>query len=84
MNRKSKYKNLERFRQTRNAQKRRYNQKTQNAPNSHQLWTENEIELVLAHTMPDMKLAKQLGRSVAAIQTCRKKYGRRQKLKKEA
>ena len=71
MNRKGLYKDMEKFRNTRNAQKRRYYGKTSNAKNSRKPWTEDEIDLIIEHNKTDTELAGILGRSVRAIQAKR-------------
>ena len=76
MNRKEAYRDMEKFRITRNRQKRRYYGKTQDHGRNH--WTCQEDELVLAHTITDMALSGKIGHSVAAIQH------RRYRLKKAA
>ena len=69
MNRKSAYRDMEKYRETRNRQKQRYrDQFSENNKNARSAWTEGEIALVLAHAVPDRELSKQIGRSVTAIQ----------------
>lgn len=74
-NRKDKYVDMILFKETRNAQRKRYYGKTNNKYPSRS-WTEDEDELVLAHSMTDTELSKAIERSVQAIQV------RRCKLKK--
>ena len=74
MLRKYSYKDMERFRKTRNSQKRRYYGKTSKSENYHQRWTLKEIEIVLKHEFTDNEISKMIGRSVASIQTCRNRY----------
>lgn len=52
--------------------KRYYNQFTY-APNSREPFTDEEIEMILAHNMPDRELSKKLGRTIRAIQVTRSK-----------
>lgn len=53
--------------------KREYYRKTQKALNSYQRWTEEDLEMVLAHEYTDHELSRRLGRSVGAIQRQRNK-----------
>lgn len=73
-NRKKCYKDMDKYRRTTNKQRERYYKQTQNAPNSKMRWTEEEIDIVMAHEIPDREISKQLGRSVLAIQVCRSKH----------
>ena len=70
-----KYKDKEKAREARNAERAKYYGKTVNAPNRKLPWLPNELELVMAHDVTDHELSKILGRSVAAIQIqrCRNK-----------
>lgn len=68
------YKNLDRLRKTRQAQAKRYFDKT--AIYKSRRWTDVEDVIVLEHKKTDMDLSKLLQRSVKAIQV------RRVKLKK--
>ena len=72
--RSKKYKDLEKLRKTRNAQKKRYFSKT--AIYKPRRWTDIEDVIVLEHKNTDMQISKQIERSVKAIQV------RRVKLKK--
>lgn len=65
------YKDLEKWRNANNAQKKRYYKKTQNARNSKLFWTKEDIELVMEHKISDSELSKVIGRSVLAIQKMR-------------
>ena len=51
--------------------KGRYYRKTSYSRNYHNEWTVEEMDLVLAHEMPDSELSEKLGRSVASIQNMR-------------
>lgn len=73
-NRKYGYIDMTLYKQTRNAQRKRYYKKT--ARYERKFWTDEEDALVLKHDIPDMELSKKICRSVQAIQ------GRRHKLKK--
>lgn len=73
MLRKKFYKDMDRFRRTANAQRKRYYARTANAKNGHQRWTEKEIEIVMAHEKPDREISAEIGRSVQAIQVMRSK-----------
>ena len=76
MNRKSEYKDLEKYIETRRKQKRRYLYK--NGCNAYEPkpWTKEEDVLVLEHNVADSVLSKQIERSLGAIQA------RRHRLKK--
>lgn len=77
MNRKSDYKDIDRFRKTRNAQKRRYYGRTTNSENSRQAWTLQDLQRVMEHDVSDMQLSAEIGRSVAAIQVMRHRQKRK-------
>lgn len=76
MNWKKDYPDEDRRREIRNAQRSRYYRKSQGGENSRQPYTLEEIDMILAHEIPDTEIAKKLGRSVQAIQ------GKRWKLQK--
>lgn len=76
MNRKKDYRDMDRYRETRNAQKRRYYRRTEKSINSGQPWTPHEIKRVMEHNVTDMQLSKEIGRSVAAIQVMRNRLKR--------
>ena len=71
---KQNYRDMEKYQNYSRRMKRAYYGKTTNAQNSHQPWTVREIEIVMAHEMPDMEISKLIGRSVKAIQSARNKY----------
>ena len=75
-NRKSMYKDMDRHHRTTMAQKKRYYGSTAHSENSMQRWTISEMDKVMAHDIPDSKLAKQIGRSVASIQTMRSRINK--------
>lgn len=77
MLRKENYKDLDKWRDTKNKQKKRYYKKTQNGCNSGKPWLKQELKLIMEHKKTDTELAIELGRSVAAIQR------KRCKVKKE-
>ena len=66
-NRPERYVDKERFRKTRNAQRKRYYQKTQKYI-GRRLWTPEEDKLVLMHKYSDTELSSKIQRSVSAIQ----------------
>ena len=65
---KQNYKDLNKWRQSKNRQRKRYYKKTQNAKNSGRPWSLEEIKIVMEHDMTDTEISKLIGRSVAAIQ----------------
>ena len=67
------YKNDPEFRQKRYESKKKQYQLTQGRAKTSQRYTEEELEMILAHEIPDEELAKKLGRSVMAIQVKRAK-----------
>ena len=73
-NRKKCYKDKDKHRITTYRQRLRYYRRFQNAPNSRMRWTQEEIDIVLAHEIPDREIGELLGRSVQAIQICRHKH----------
>ena len=77
MNRKSLYKDMEKYRATRNAQKNRYFSRTTYAENRRQPWTSQELNIIMAHEKSDMEISKEIGRSVRAIQEMRHRAKRK-------
>ena len=70
----SMYADDDKFKSYRNAQKRKRNERTiLSASNRNKGWTKEEIAMVMEHKIPDTELAKQLGRTLSAIGTCRYK-----------
>ena len=63
--------------EARHRQKKRYYSRTAFAENGWNRWTENEIDIVMKHEIPDREISKLLGRSVTAIQLmrCKEKKG---------
>lgn len=55
----------------RRKERRKYYSKTSFAPNGGMPVTLQEIEMIMAHSIPDQELALKIGRSVAAIQKIR-------------
>jgi len=68
MLKKQNYKDLNKWRKSKNRQRKRYYRKTQNAENSQSVWTKEDEDLVMAHSMSDTELSGLIGRSVGAIQ----------------
>ena len=66
---KSNYKDIEKFRLTRNKVKRKYYSKT--AKYKRRAWTELEDVIVLEHNKTDTEISNQIQRSVCSIQTRR-------------
>ena len=64
--RKSHYKNLDKFRKTRNKGKRKYYSKT--AKYKRRAWTDLEDIIVLEHKKTDTEISKYIQRSVCSIQ----------------
>ena len=73
MNRKSDYKNIEKWRETCHKQRLKYYRKTAFAENHRKPWTDEEVEMVMLHEMTDTAISKIIGRSVEAIQMIRHK-----------
>ena len=65
-NRKNLYNDMERFRETRNVQRKRYYSKTAGYPP--RPWTLEEDKVVLEHSITDTALSQIISRSVGAIQ----------------
>ena len=53
--------------------KKYYDQFDKNAVNSREPFTVDEINLIMAHSMPDRELSVKIGRTVRAIQAMRSK-----------
>ncbi len=79
MNRKNKYKDLEKWRKSCEKQRKRYYAKTTDAVNKNKPYSEREIELILQHDITDTQLSKMIGRSVKAIQVKRAKLNKEEK-----
>lgn len=76
MNRRHKYRDKEKARITCNRQRQRYYGQSRNAPNKGRRWTEEEIKIIMEHSMTDREIAELIGRSVEAIQVKRCKWGK--------
>ena len=68
MNNKNCYKDMEKWSEACHRQRLRYYRQTAFAENHQQPWSDKEIEIVMAHEMPDRSISKLIGRSVGAIQ----------------
>jgi hypothetical protein len=66
------YKDKEKLRITRNAQRKRYYNKTTNIYKRRK-WTTEDIQLILNSNLTDMELSKLIERSVPSIQVKRNK-----------
>jgi hypothetical protein len=77
INRKSDYKNIEKWRETCHKQRLKYYRKTANAENHRKPWTPEEIEIVMLHEVSDHMISKIIGRSVMAIQMIRHKENKK-------
>lgn len=71
MLRKSKYKNLDKWRKTKILQKRRYRKQTGAGMFPSRSWTSEEDKEVLNSALSDRDLSQEIKRSVGAIQTRR-------------
>lgn len=71
MLRKSKYKNLDKWRKTKIIQRRRYRKQTGAGMFLSRSWTSEEDKKVLTSTLSDRDLSQEIKRSVGAIQTRR-------------
>ena len=68
MNRKSNYKNIEKWREACNRQRRRNYSQTAYSKNHCKRWSDKEIEIVMLHEVPDRMISEIIGRSVESIQ----------------
>lgn len=75
--RKSAYRNLDKYYETRRQQMRRYRQRTGAGLYPPRSWTKEEDHRVLEHAIPDRQLAKEIQRSVSAISARRAKLKRK-------
>lgn len=69
-NRKSNYTDMDRYRRTRNEQRKRYYQKTA-GKYPMRGWTDEEDLMVINHEIADTRLSELIQRSVSAIQSRR-------------
>lgn len=79
MNRRNEYKNMQKWYDTKKAQQSRYYGRTAFAPQHHKIWSEEDRRKVWEHEIPDNKLAKEIGRSVGAIQMMRSRMKKEKK-----
>lgn len=79
-NRKNGYRDMEKFKKTRNAQKQRYYNQT--AIYKPSRWTCEQDTMVLEHTIPDSELSSIIKHSVRAIQhrRCRLKKAKKEEV----
>lgn len=75
--RKSKYKDLDKFRKTRNKGKRKYYSKT--AKYKRRAWTDLEDIIILEHKKTDTEISNYIQRSVCSIQTRRYRLKEKEK-----
>ena len=68
-NRKENYSDMEKFKKTRNAQRKKYYSKT--AIYGHRQWTSEQDKMVLEHKITDTELSVIISHSVGAIQNRR-------------
>lgn len=73
MNRRNKYKDKQKWYNTKRLQQSRYYGRTAFAPQHHKIWSEEDKKKVWDHVIPDNELADQIGRSVGSIQMMRNK-----------
>jgi hypothetical protein len=64
---------LEKFRECREKYKTKYREQTGSGKYPSRAWTDEEMDLILKHEIPDKVLAKEIRRSVTAIQVERAK-----------
>lgn len=76
-NRKKNYRDMQLYKETTQAQNKRYYQKTAKYPK--RAWTPEEEELVLEHDLTDNELSSKISRSVKAIQVRRAVLKKKQK-----
>lgn len=69
---KNTYKDLDKWYKTKRRLKKEYYDKTKNAENNKKPYTQEEIDMIMEHSLTDRELSEKLGRSMRAIQ--RKRY----------
>ena len=74
---KNRYADEEKYRNYRNAYKKRYYMRTGNAPNKGARWTDAEIALIQDRRKSDTELAALMGRSVESIQIKRSRMAKK-------
>ena len=75
------YADPEKFRAYRNRYKNRYNRKRNFSDGGKRPWTDEETKIVMEHKITDTEIAKQLRRSLLAVQARRQKM--REAMKQE-
>lgn len=76
-------KDLNKYRDAKRKEKRRYREKTGANRYQPRRWTEYEVKLVVRHVMPDRLLAIKLNRSVGSIQLKRTRIKNPRKVNRE-
>lgn len=74
MLRRKDYKDDEKFKKTRYAQRKRFYAKTAYSSNYGKHYTKEEIDIIINHTYPDTTISEMLGRSVNSIRKARYRY----------
>lgn len=75
--RKCRYKDLDKWRKTKNAYNKRYYTLKDTDTNNGKTWKINDIELIMEHKFTDRELSKILNRSIRAIHVKRSKIKNR-------
>ena len=65
------YKDMDKYRATRERYKAKYRRMTGAGVYNRRPWTEEEVDMVLAHEIPDRELSEKINRSVGSIQIMR-------------
>lgn len=65
------YRDDEKFKQYRNGYNKRYYDARQYCTNRKARWTDEDIQIVMEHKIPDTAIARKIGRSVKAVQIMR-------------
>lgn len=79
--RKTDYKNIDDYYKAKRKYNKKYYSQTTTAPNKGKTFTEEELEMILKHDIPDRDLSEKLGRSMKSIQNARN--GAKHKKQKE-
>ena len=66
--------------QKRNEERKRYYDKTANAPRYKCKWTEEEMDMLFSSKLTDTELSKEIERSVASIQIMRCRLNKEERL----
>ena len=77
-NRRKDYRDMERYRITCAKQNKRYYDRNNYGDGTKRRWTIDEIDAINRRDMPDVELAREIRRSVKAIQVMRAKMKRRE------